>query len=80
MMVCASDRAVSFVTQDGTRATRQCQLHSGSTIRHLPPLGVFAAIDLRTNTLVWGSTGRTSASGVAVTAGGWPSSDVTTGA
>ena len=73
MMICASDRAVSFVTQDveTKRPPDSVNFMGGSTIRHLPLLGVFAAIDLRTNTLVWQQHWPDQCfSGVAVTAGG----------
>jgi alcohol dehydrogenase (cytochrome c) len=73
LFVCASDRAVSFVQQDleTTRPPDSVNFMGGSTIRHLPLLGVLAALDVRTNTLVWQQQWADQCfSGVAVTAGG----------
>jgi alcohol dehydrogenase (cytochrome c) len=73
LFVCASDRAVSFVQQDleTTRPPDSVNFMGGSTIRHLPLLGVFAALDVRTNKLVWQQQWADQCfSGVAVTAGG----------
>jgi alcohol dehydrogenase (cytochrome c) len=73
LFVCASDRAVSFVQQDleTTRPPDSVNFMGGSTIRHLPLLGVFAALDVRTNKLVWQQQWPDQCfSGVAVTAGG----------
>jgi alcohol dehydrogenase (cytochrome c) len=73
MMICASDRAVSYVVQDlqTERPPKGANYVGGSPIRHLPLLGVFAAVDLRTNTLVWQQQWPDQCfSGVAVTAGG----------
>jgi alcohol dehydrogenase (cytochrome c) len=73
MIICASDRAVSYVVQDleTQRPPEGANYVGGSPIRHLPLLGVFAAVDLRTNTLVWQQQWPDQCfSGVAVTAGG----------
>jgi quinohemoprotein ethanol dehydrogenase len=73
LMICASDRAVSYVVQDveTTRPPAGANYVGGAPIRHLPLLGVFAAMDLRTNRLVWQQQwGDQCFSGVAVTAGG----------
>ena len=73
LFVCASDRAVSFVQHDleTTRPPESVNFMGGSTIRHLPLLGVFAALDVRTNKLVWQQQWPDQCfSGVAVTAGG----------
>jgi alcohol dehydrogenase (cytochrome c) len=73
LMICASDRAVSYVVQDieTTRPPAGANYVGGAPIRHLPLLGVFAAVDLRTNTLVWQQQWPDQCfSGVAVTAGG----------
>ena len=73
MMICASDRAVSYVVQDleTHRPPEGANYTGGAPIRHLPLLGVFAAMDLRTNTLVWQQQWPDQCfSGVAVTAGG----------
>src|SRR4029077_20198650 len=73
LIVCASDRAVSYVAQDvETRRPAAGVNYVGlAPIRHLPLLGVFAAMDLRTNRLVWQQQwGDQCFSGVAVTAGG----------
>jgi quinohemoprotein ethanol dehydrogenase len=73
IFVCASDRAVSFVTQDveTKRPPDSVNYLGGVTTRHLPLRGVFAALDLRTNKLVWQQQWPDQCfSGVAVTAGG----------
>ena len=73
LLICASDRAVSYVVQDleTTRPPEGANYTGGAPIRHLPLLGVFAAVDLRTNKLVWQQQwGDQCFSGVAVTAGG----------
>jgi alcohol dehydrogenase (cytochrome c) len=73
IFVCASDRAVSFVAQDveAKRPPDSVNYLGGVTTRHLPLLGVFAALDVRTNKLVWQQQWPDQCfSGVAVTAGG----------
>jgi alcohol dehydrogenase (cytochrome c) len=73
LLICASDRAVSYVVQDleTARPPEGSNYTGGAPIRHLPLLGVFAAMDLRTNKLVWQQQwGDQCFSGVAVTAGG----------
>ena len=73
LLICASDRAVSYVVQEleTRRPPEGSNYVGGSPIRHLPLLGVFAAVDLRTNTLVWQQQWPDQCfSGVAVTAGG----------
>jgi len=73
LFVCASDRAVSFAQQDveSQRPPESVNYLGGVTTRHLPLLGVFAALDLRTNKLVWQQQWPDQCfSGVAVTAGG----------
>jgi len=73
LFVCASDRAVSFVQQDvePQRPPESVNFLGGVTTRHLPLLGVFAALDVRTNKLVWQQQWPDQCfSGVAVTAGG----------
>ena len=73
LFVCASDRAVSFAQQDveSQRPPESVNYLGGVTTRHLPLLGVFAALDVRTNKLVWQQQWPDQCfSGVAVTAGG----------
>ena len=73
LFVCASDRAVSYVVQDleTKRPLEGANYTGGAPIRHLPLLGVFAAVDLHTNKLVWQQQWADPCfSGVAVTAGG----------
>jgi len=73
LLICASDRAVSYVVQDleTKRPPEGSNYTGGGPIRHLPLLGVFAAVDLRTNKLVWQQQWPEQCfSGVAVTAGG----------
>jgi quinohemoprotein ethanol dehydrogenase len=73
LFVCASDRAVSYVVEelDTKRPREGANYAGGNPIRHLPLLGVFAAVDLRTNRLVWQQQWPDQCfSGVAVTAGG----------
>lgn len=73
LLVCASDRAVSFIAQDinGDRPPVGANYMGGTLVRHLPLLGVFAAVDMRTNKLVWQQQWPDQCfSGVAVTAGG----------
>ena len=73
LLVCASDRAVSYVVQElqTGRPPEGANFVGGAPTRHLPLLGVFAAVDLHTNKLVWQQQWPDQCfSGVAVTAGG----------
>jgi quinohemoprotein ethanol dehydrogenase len=73
LFICASDRAVSYVVQEleEKRPVEGANYVGGGPIRHLPLLGVMAAVDLRTNLLVWQQQWADQCfSGVSVTAGG----------